>query len=244
MTGSDLRRAALRAPILAIPILAVPMLFGAVGAAHAHASEQGLVLLLPTDFYIASGAAAVALTVVLMAVLPARVTEAIFAPLKLLRLPRSRAPLVTSTLSALLLLALIRSGWSGPRDPAENPMTLAIWTVWWIGVVAAQGLLFDLWRWINPWGGPLALLRLLGLRPWLRLPARLGYAPAIVTFLGFAAFLMADPAPADPARLASVTGGYWLASLIAAAAFGPRWLRRSEGISVLMRSYARLGLLA
>ena len=40
------------------------------GSASAHASEQGFVLLLPTDVYIAAGGATVALTVVLLAVLP------------------------------------------------------------------------------------------------------------------------------------------------------------------------------
>lgn len=215
------------------------------GVALAHASEQGLVLLLPTDVYIASGAAAVALTVVLMAVLPERVLGVIFAPLRLIPLPRSAAPLVTSTLAALGVLALVASGFVGPRDPMENPLVLAIWTVFWICVVVTQGLLFDIWRWINPWRGPLALIRrLTGLRSPLHLPARLGYAPAIVTFLGFAGFLMADPAPADPARLGLVAGAYWLLTLIAGLIFGPRWLIRGEGLSVLLRCYRQMSLLA
>ncbi len=215
------------------------------GAALAHASEQGLVLLLPTDVYIASGAAAVALTVMLMAVLPEGMLGVVFAPLRLIALPRSAAPLVTSTLSALGVLALVASGFAGPRDPVENPLVLAIWTVFWICVVVFQGLLFDIWRWINPWRGPLALIRrVTGLRSPLHLPARLGYGPAIVTFLGFAGFLMADPAPVDPARLGLVTGAYWLLTLIAGLIFGPRWMIRGEGLSVLMRCYRQMSLLA
>ena len=216
----------------------------APAAALAHATEGGLVLLLPTDFYTAAGAAAVALTVVLMGVLPDRVVAAIFTPLRLVRLPRTRLPQVTSLLAALLFLSLVWSGFSGPRDPMENPLTLGLWTAFWIGIVTVQGLAFDIWRWINPWAGPVALLRGLGWRPALRLPAALGYAPAIATFLAFAAFLMADPAPADPERLAVFGSAYWGANLLAALVFGPRWLRRGEGLTLLMRSYARMALVA
>jgi len=222
---------------------AILVLTGA-GAAWAHATEGGLVLLLPTDVYTAAGAAAVALTVVLMAVLPEPALAAIFAPLRLIRLRRSRASHITSLLAGLLFLSLVWSGVSGPRDPMENPLTLGVWTAFWIGMVTVQGLLFDIWRWINPWTGTVELLRGLGLRPVLPLPTRLGYAPAIVTFLAFAAFLMADAAPADPGRLAVFGGGYWLFNLVAALLFGPRWLRRGEGLTLLMRSYARMGLFA
>ncbi|TDK49004.1 hypothetical protein E1832_09065 [Antarcticimicrobium luteum] len=220
------------------------MVVAGAGAALAHATEGGLVLLLPTDFYTAAGASAVALTVVLMAVLPEPVLARIFAPLLLLRLPRTRAPEITSMLVALVFLSLVWTGLSGSRDPMENPLSLGIWTGFWIIIVTVQGVAFDIWRWVNPWAGPVSMLRGLGLRPVLHLPVRLGYGPAIVTFLAFAAFLMADPAPADPGRLAVFGGVYWLVNLLAALIFGPRWLRRGEGITLLMRSYARMSLVA
>jgi hypothetical protein len=54
-------------------LLTVPALWAVTAqAAQAHASEQGFVLLLPTDAYIAAGGAVVALTVLLLAVLPGR----------------------------------------------------------------------------------------------------------------------------------------------------------------------------
>ena len=216
------------------------------GPGLAHATEGGIVLLLPTDFYTAAGAAAVALTVVLMAVLPERAMSRIFAPLPLplVRLPRGRAPQITSLLSALLFLALLWQGALGERDPMENPLTLGVWTAFWIMTVVVQGVVFDIWRWVNPWSGPAAALRGLGLRPVLALPARLGYAPAIATFLGFAGFLMVDPAPADPGRLAWAGGLYWAFTMLATLLFGPRWLRRGEGVTLLMRSYARMSLVA
>ena len=71
----------------------------------------------------------------------------------------------------------------------------------------------------------------------------MGYAPAIVGVVGFAGFLMADPAPSDPPRLAKVVGVYWLAMLGGTVLFGPRWLLRAEAVTVLMRSYARMAIL-
>ncbi len=206
--------------------------------ALAHASDQGLTLLLPTDLYISSGVAAVILTVVLLAALPDRAAEAAFTSVALVRWWRPRLPVVTSCLSALLFLWLMSVGLTGSRDPLSNPLTLSIWTIWWIALVSLQGLIGNLWKWINPWTGPVAVLRQLGFQPFLRLPVQIGHGMAIVTFLGFGLFLMADIAPADPGRLANFAGGYWLFTLLAILAFGPRWMLRAEGISVLMRNYA------
>ncbi len=212
-------------------------------AASAHASDQGLVLLLPTGIYTAAGASAVALTVLLMAVLPNAALTALFRPLLLMRWQAGPWPLVTSGFSCALLFWLVWMGLNGSRDPLSNPLPLMIWTIWWVGLVSLQGLFGNLWRWLNPWSGAVALARLvLGAGPLLRLPGWLGHAPALVIFLGFAAFLMADPAPADPARLARVVGAYWVVSFAALIVFGPRWARRGEGLSVLMQQYARVAV--
>jgi hypothetical protein len=222
-----------------------PGFSGMASQAQAHASEQGFVLLLPTEIYITSGVASVVLTVLLLLVLPERMLAAVFRPLSISWRRATHAPLVTSCATFLLLGFLVWVGQNGPRDPLANPLVLTVWTVWWIGFVSLQGLFGDLWRWVNPWTGPVALTRsLLGVRPFLRLPVWLGHAPAIVSFLGFAAIVMADPAPTDPARLASYVGIYWLLTYLARLAFGPRWAFRGEGISMLMRLYAKVGLFA
>ncbi|MDW3117912.1 MAG: hypothetical protein R8G60_09140 [Roseovarius pacificus] len=77
----------------------------------------------------------------------------------------------------------------------------------------------------------------------MRYPSVLGYAPGIVIFLGFGGFLLADPAPTDPGRLALVVGGYWYLTLMGITLFGPRWMVRGEALTILMRAYARVGLL-
>lgn len=211
--------------------------------ANAHASEQGFVLLLPTDVYIVSGVACVVLTVLLLVVLPKAVLLRMFDPVAV-AVPRiGGAPLLSSGAACGLLMLLIWLGLNGPRDPLSNPLPLFIWTLWWIGLVALQGLLGDFWRWLNPWSGPLALTRqVFGLRPFLRLPSAAGHGLAIASFMGFVAVLLADPAPSDPARLAGYVGFYWLFTFLAALAFGPRWLQRAEGFSLLMQIYARVAV--
>lgn len=214
------------------------------GLALAHASEQGFVLLLPTDVYITAGVASVALTVILLALMPARLARGVFHPAPVL--PRLNIPLhhTTSTLAAILLTGLIWLGLAGPRDPLANLLPLTIWTIWWVGLVVLQGLIGNHWRWTNPWTGPVAILtRLTGLRAVWRYPARLGFLPGIVIFLAFAVLLLADPAPADPARLALFAGGYWYATMLGVLLFGPRWLVRGEALTILMRSYARVSTL-
>ena len=142
------------------------------GPAHAHASEQGFVLLLPTGIYILAGTTSVALTVFLVAVLPDRTLAAAFRPAGLMRWrPVAAARRLTSCLAFALLLWLVWVGGAGSRDPLSNPLPLFIWTLWWVGFVTLQGVFGNLWAWVNPWTGPVAVTRaVLNLRPFLRLP--------------------------------------------------------------------------
>ena len=209
------------------------------GLVLAHASEQGFVLLLPTDVYIFAGVASVALTVVLLALIPATLTSGIFRPLPLIRphLPMHHA---SSCAATLALAALIWIGVTGSRDPLANPLPLFIWTIWWVGLVTLQGLIGNHWRWTNPWTGIAALLTMITrMHAPYRYPQFLGFAPAIVIFLAFAVLLLADPAPADPKRLAVFVSSYWYLTMLGIVLFGPRWLLRAEALTILMRAYSR-----
>lgn len=213
------------------------------GQALAHASEQGFVLLLPTDVYIGAGVASVALTIILIALLPARTAEILFRTMPLTPRLRGHLPHLVSITATAILAFLVWRGFTGPRDPLTNPMPLFVWTFWWVGLVSLQGLLGNHWRFTNPWTGlAFTLSRLTDTKaPW-RYPRRLGHWPAVVIFLGFAAFLLADPAPADPARLAAFVGLYWYVAFLGLVLFGPAWLVRAEALTVLMRVYGRMGL--
>lgn len=211
--------------------------------AQAHVAELGIVLLLPTDVYIAAGVAAVAATVALLALLPAPVAGALFRPVVRLPMPRLRLAHVTSLGAAVFLAAAVWLGLHGPRDPMANPLPLVVWTLWWTGLVVVQGLVGDVWRWLNPWTGPAALVAsLAGRRAPLRWPRRLGRWPGCATFLAFALFLLVDPAPSDPGRLAAVVAAYWAAAGALLLLFGPRALLSAEAVTMLMRAYGRIGV--
>jgi hypothetical protein len=213
------------------------------GQANAHASEQSLVLLLPTDLYTGAGVAVVALTVLLLAVLPAGLLRGVFGSVGVTRASLRAARPATSLLAFGLLAVLVWAGLAGSRDPLSNPLPLFVWTVFWIGFVTVQALVFDLWAYVNPWTGPLWLARRV-FRPWdyARWPPLLGYPLGIVAFLAFAWLLMADPAPTDPDRLARFVAVYWIFNMVLGLIYGPRWMRRCEAFGLMMRGYARLAM--
>lgn len=212
--------------------------------ALAHAADRGHVLLLPTGYYLIGGASAVALTILVLGFAPV-------GPLQTLataRLPfgsvPDRARLVSGAVSFLFLATLVVIGFAGSRDPLSNPLPLVVWTVFWVGITLVQGIVGDVWRWLDPWYAPArAIARLTGQECFCRLPRRWAYRPAIVQFLAFAWFELVHPAPDDPAVLATAGGVYFLVNLAAAAVFGhDEWSRRGEALSAFLNLIARLGI--
>src|SRR5262245_21422982 len=215
-------------------------------AAAAHTTEGGFVLLLPTAYYIAGGTLVVAATFLLMLFVPAPALRCMAEARLRLGRPSALPMIIGSSISFLLLIALLVAGLFSSRDPLANPLPLAIWTLFWIAFVFLQALLGDLWRVINPWIAPYRLiLRLLGRSaddtPLLRYPERLGYWPAVLGFLAFAWFELVDIAPADPARLAFAVVIYTDITLVGMILFGERtWLSRGECFSVFFGFITRL----
>ena len=208
----------------------------------AHVSEQGFVLLLPTKAYITGGVLAVVFTVVLLGVVSDKQVGRLFLAKRLFQTPGcERWQTLTSLMSFCLLVSLLVIGLTGPRDPLSNPFPLYIWTLWWIGVVSLQGMVGDLWRWINPWTGLYGLIVPNKLSVRLTLPERLGVWPATGLFVAFIAFSLADTSPDDPEHLAVVVASYYLFTLAGMWLCGAElWLSRVECFSVLLRYYAML----
>ncbi|MEM9811950.1 MAG: hypothetical protein AAF913_04720 [Pseudomonadota bacterium] len=208
------------------------------GASAAHVAEQGFVLLLPTTAYTLAGVAAVALTVLALFVLPASAIRTLFTVRRIPTGTFAQARTLTSLISFALLGFAVWVGLTGPRDPLSNVMPLWVWTLGWVALVSLAGLLGNVWSWVNPWTGPYHVLGL-GRAP-LRLPEGFGQWPAVILLGVFAAFLLVDPAPSDPARLAMVTGLYWLATMAGLVLFGRPWLQQVELGHALIGALARL----
>jgi hypothetical protein len=218
-------------------VLAAIGLAAATTPAFAHASGRGFVMLLPTGYVAAGGALAVLISFLALSVLPGR----------WLRAPEVAAPPAFgrwfSLITAVILAMLIGIGFLGPRDPAENLLPLAVWTLWWVVIVMLHPLFGDLWAAINPFTGLHALLnggwRGGGRPPLLSYPSWLSYRPAVFIFFAFAWFQLVFPAPEDPEILATVVLGYLLVSLACVVLFGPaEWLRKGDPFSVFLSQLA------
>lgn len=222
-----------------IMLAAVMTALGATPA-FAHASGRGFVMLLPTGWVTAGGALAVLVSFLALSLLPDR---------GLVPPPATPPPAYgrfASLVSAAVLGLLIIIGFAGPRDPVENLLPLAIWTLWWVVIVMLHPLLGDLWTKINPFTGLHALLtgnwRGNKAAPPLRYPDWLSYRPAVFIFFAFAWFQLVFPAPEDPAILAVVVLCYALASLVAILLFGPaQWLGKADPFAVF---FSQLGAAA
>ena len=213
---------------IALCIIVIPT------TATSHASEQGLVLLLPTELYTLGGTLAVGATILLMAVFPIRAAARPFTYGKLKTLPITKTiERASSLLSFACFTMLILIGFFGPNDPQKNLLSLFIWTGWWVGAFVIQGLAIDIWRFVNPWSG-LASITLSESTTVLKLPKHFGHWPSVGIFLIFQMFLLADIAPNDPERLATFAFGYWLFTFAGIVLFGREaWLNRVECFTVL-----------
>lgn len=200
------------------------------GLAFACALPPSVILTLPTGHYIAAAAATVALTAIMGAAahrLPAMVPHLVWERRVILPIA------VTSYLSFLVFLALIFLGLFGERDPMHNLMTLVFWTGVWIVVPLGSMLLGNLWRPINPWTGPVRILRtLLGRTSRIGI-SRFGHWPAVAGYAGFVWFQMVSLYPDDPSVLAAVALTYWSAIFILAVLEGEDWIEQGEFLTVL-----------
>lgn len=211
----------------------------------AHVGERAFLQLLPTGRYLLGGAAVVALTFALMAWLPAR---------RLRRLGEAKLRFATVTpprwpgAAVLVFLALlIVAGWTGSRDPLDNPLPTIIWSVWWAGFTVLHALFGNLWGMLSPWPALYTLLTAPGPLRWLRgqpifdYPDWLDHWPAVFTLAAFAWLELVYPAPQDPARLAAVVTAYTTGTGVAMLLYGPEaWLRRGEAFTVFFRMVARI----
>jgi hypothetical protein len=212
------------------------------GPAFAHTTERAFVLVLPTELYLTGGTLAVALSFVLMVLMPVADPRALEAMTwRVGRLPAGLSNAL-SLVSLAVLAALILAGWFGTQDPLANPLPLAVWTLGWIGLTFAHAVLGNLWAALNPWRGVCGLLfRLPGLARWrgrppLAYPEWLGYWPAVLQFLAFAWFELIYTVPQNPEFLAQAVALYVALNLALALLFGPAvWLRFGEAFSVLFR---------
>ncbi len=216
----------------------VLLLMPATELALAHSAERGLVLLLPTRLYVVGGAASVLASFLLLAAMPVDTFKRLANRKIRLFSCREFSGTFSSLASFAILCSLLYLGLNGSTDPLSNPLPLLFWTGFWVMFTVIQCLTGDLWRLLNPWQGPVRLIRRLCRLPnsLVKLPEGLGYLPAIVLFVSFAWFELIDIAPEDPGRLAVFVLTFWLINFVAVLVFGEQeWFKRGEPFSIFFR---------
>lgn len=156
--------------------------------------------------------------------------------------------LVLQIAATAAAVAVCVIGLAGPQSTSLNLAPWAFYVSFWVGVVPASLLLGPVWRVLNPlrlahtvlgW-----LLRLDPERGLARLPAAVGYWPAVGSLIGFGWFELVYPGRAEPAHVAGFLLGYAVVHTAAALVFGRRWFERGDGFEVystLLGSLAPLG---
>ena len=225
-------------------VLGFACLMAFASSAFAHASNQAFVPLLPTGFYTAAGVAAVAVTVLLLAIPNIAKLFSTNATITLFDTKGYDGHIYTSLLSALFWVFLVIVGFHGSHDPLVNPLPLFVWTVWWVAFVTLSAVIGNFWHWLNPWSGLYALVvGSANYKPPLTLPVSLGSWPAIIIFIAFAIFMLASISPEDPEELAYFVSLYLAFTFLGMVLFGKNeWYGRAECFTMIIRYFSALSI--
>ena len=210
--------------------------------AEAHTGARAFILILPTHRFQIGGAVVVALSFVVAIFIPTRRARMVERTVRGFGWPVSPEPFLPSLIVLIVLISLVVAGLLGSRDPLANPLPLAVWTLWWVGLAMLQVVVGDVWSQIQPWRAGFRLVTSFpGLRrarqvaplpypEWLGTGRRWACSSAS---LGSSSY---TPLPKIRPRLAVVVLGYAVITLAGMVLFGERiWIRHGDAFSVFFR---------
>ena len=215
-------------------------------SAFAHVSERALILLLPTEFYIPAGIAVLILTILIAYLTPVSFITSLFLSYKfkvnihnyISVKAIEDLKILVSCISLIFLIILIIFGYIGSRDPLANPLSLFIWSVWFMVMPVIQIIFGNVWAFLNPWYG---FGRLFFKNKILfKLDQNYSLVFSSVGFLLFSLFMLVDIAPDDPDRLANIVTIYLLVNFIFMKIFGVDWLKNGECFTSFYRLLSKL----
>ena len=231
----------------------------AVHSAYAHGFGQRYDLPLPLGYFAIGGAAAVALSFVLVGtVVRGGSGQFSYPRFDLWQFSWFRAALGDVTLfpvrlaSFLLLLLIIATGLFGDNRPVENLTPTFVWVIWWVGMGFFVALLGNLWELVNPWKVLFTWIEALYHRFWPEQECTLGYDypqnwgiwPAVILFFAFSwAENAFGEGATGPSSLAQMIVVYSIITLAGMFIFGKRqWLRHGEPFSVVFGYFSRFSI--
>ena len=228
-------------------LLPIFLFFISFKISYAHVSERALTLLLPTEYYIPAGISVLVLTILITYITPKAFIGFLFKPFEINSIRISDYffsdyidifRVLISLLSFFLLIFLVILGFVGSRDPLANPLSLFIWSIWFLIMPLLQIVFGNIWAFLNPWYG---IGRLLFKNRYIfKLDNNLSLIFPSISFLLFSLFMLVDIAPDDPDRLANVVCIYFLLNFIFIWLFGMSWLDKGECFSVFFNMLSKL----
>ena len=215
-------------------------------SAFAHVSERALILLLPTEFYIPAGIAVLILTILIAYLTPVSFITSLFLTYKfkvnihnyISVKAIEDLKILISCISLIFLITLIIFGYIGSRDPLANPLSLFIWSVWFMVMPVIQIIFGNVWAFLNPWYGFGRLFFKNNIL--FKLDQNYSLVFSSVGFLIFSLFMLVDIAPDDPDRLANIVTIYLLVNFIFMKIFGVDWLKNGECFTSFYRLLSKL----
>ncbi len=152
----------------------------------------------------------------------------------------------------LFVLVLAAAAFGEP-DPARNMAPVAVYVVFWVGMILVSALAGDLWRVLSPFDTLAAAVeRARGHTPAAgvdREEAKAGaaaaasdsgYWPAAVGLFAFVWLEIVYPDRGEPRVLAVAIGGYTVLMVVLAARRGREWLRRGEAFGAFFGAVAHM----
>ncbi len=242
--------AAVATVLLTVATLAQPL--------YAHGIGDRYDLPLPLPFFAAGGAAAVAVSFLIVGLLLRGESRAIGYPrfnlfrfgwVEFLLSGPSLWPVKAA--SVLLLLLVIATATVGTTRAVANFSPTFIWVIWWVGMGFFAALFGNLWALVNPWKIIFSVAESVYqlFRPGEALQLGVGYPrqwgiwPAVILFFAFAWFENAFAESSNPRDLAWVVIAYSAVTWAGMLTFGKqKWLRHGEVFSVVFGLFARFSV--
>lgn len=141
---------------------------------------------------------------------------------------------VLSAAGLVAYLVVVSAALFGTGDAASNVAPVAVYVVFWVGLLVASALVGDVWQALSPF---VTVSRL------LPAPARVadpGHWPAALLVASFAWMELCWHDPADPRDLGTWLVGYTVAVVVGMLVFGRGWARTGEGFAALFGLLAHL----
>lgn len=222
----------------------------------AHGFGQRIDLPVPLYLYMFGGGAVVALSFILLGLLPTRVSEALYAYPRsnLSKLSWFRAissPIALKPLRVVLVVVLIAStasGLFGTQSAAFNLLPTVVWILFAIGITFTTAFFGNIWSVINPFKTLYeyaeALLAKFGVtwKPVMTIEGQ-NVWPAIVFFFGFRWIENVSLMSANPQFLGACVLFYSILTFAGMAVFGKNeWLTKADPFSVFFGFLSRFSI--